>query len=100
MEKDSQIELEDAAQAIARDQVREFVANLLLQGLSPQQISELMTYSAVEMSLQLADNKLCVVPILMESMSQAARDYAIFQAAQSNAEIQVDLCEKTNATFH
>jgi hypothetical protein len=100
MEKDSQIELEDAAQAIARDQVREFVANLLLQGLSPQQISESMTYSAVEMSLQLADNKLCVVPILMESMSQAARDYAIFQATQSNAEIQVDLCEKTKATFH
>jgi hypothetical protein len=100
MKKDSQIELEDVAQATARDQVREFVTNLLKQGLSPQQIAEAMTYSAVEMSLQLADNKLCVVPILMISMSQAAHAYAAYQAEQKNAEIEVDLSETTNETFH
>ena len=100
MEKDSQIELEDDAQATARDQVREFVTSLLQQGLGPQQIAEAMTYSAVEMSLQLAGNKLCVVPILMISMSQAAHAYAAYQAEQSNAEIEVDLSETTNETFH
>lgn len=100
MDKNSQVELEDVVQTAARDQVREFVTNLLQQGLSPQQIAEEMTYSAVEMSLQLADNKLCVVPILMASMSQAANAYAAYLAGQKNAEIQVDLCEATNATFH
>jgi hypothetical protein len=100
MEKDSQIELEEVAQATARDQVREFVTSLLQQGLGPQQIAEAMTYSAVEMSLQLAGNKLCVVPILLDSMSQAAHAYAAYAAEQQNAEIEVDLCEATNATFH
>ena len=100
MEKDSPIEIEDVAHVNARDQVREFVTNLLHQGLGPQKIAEAMAYSAVEMSLQLADNKLCVVPILMASMSQAANAYAAYQAGQKNAEIQVDLCEATNATFH
>ena len=100
MEKDSQIELEDVAQTTARDQVREFVTSLLQQGLGPQQIAEAMTYSAVEMSLQLAGNKLCVVPILLDSMSQAAHAHAAYVAEQNNSEIEVDLCEATNATFH
>ncbi len=100
MEKDSQVELENVAQATARDQVREFVTSLLQQGLGPQQIAEAMTYSAVEMSLQLAGNKLCVVPILLDSMSQAAHAHAAYEAEQQNAEIEVDLCEVSNATFH
>jgi hypothetical protein len=100
MDKNSQVELEDVVQTAARDQVREFVTNLLQQGLSPQQIAEEMTYSAVEMSLQLADNKLCVVPILMASMSSAAQTYVAHQSEQSKAEIEVDLCELKNATFH
>jgi hypothetical protein len=100
MEKDSQIELEDVAQATVHDQVREFMTNLLQQGIGPQQIAEALTYSAVEMSLQLADNKLCVVPILMGSMSQAAHAYATHQSEQNKAEIVVDLCDLKNATFH
>lgn len=100
MEKDAPIEIEDVAHVTARDQVREFVTNLLQQGLGPQQIAEEMTYSAVEMSLQLADNKICVVPILMASMSQAANAYAASQAEQKNAEIEIDLRAATNATFH
>ena len=104
MEKDSQIGLEEAAQASAHDQVREFVTSLLEQGMAPQQIAEELTYTAVEMSLQLVENKICVVPILMNSMSQAAHAYAIDQDGQSNAvpnpEIEVGLCEATNITFH
>ncbi len=100
MEKNSLVDLDDVAQATARDQVRKFVTNLLQQGLGPQQIAEAMTYSAVEMSLQLAGNKLCVVPILLDSMSQAAHAHAAYEAEQQNAEIEVDLCEVSNATFH
>lgn len=100
MEKNSQIELEDVAQATVHDQVREFMTNLLQQGIGPQQIAEALTYSAVEMSLQLAGNKLCVVPILMGSMSSAAQAYVAHQSEQSKAEIEVDLCELENATFH
>ncbi len=100
MEKNSLVDLDDVAQATARDQVRKFVTNLLQQGLGPQQIAEAMTYSAVEMSLQLAGNKLCVVPILLDSMSQAAHAHAAYVAEQNNSEIEVDLCEATNATFH
>ena len=104
MEKDSRIGLEKVALANARDQVREFVTSLLEQGMVPQQIAEEMTYSAVEMSLQLAENKLCVVPILMNSMTRAAHAYAIDQDGQSNPapdpEIEVGICEATNITFH
>lgn len=104
MEKDSQIGLEEVAQANPRDQVREFVTSLLEQGMPPQQIAEELTYSAVEMSLQLAENKLSVVPILMNSMTRAAHAYAIDHGGQSNAapnpEIEVGLCVATHITFH
>ena len=76
------------------------MTNLLQQGIGPQQIAEALTYSAVEMSLQLADNKLCVVPILMDSMSRATRTYLAYQAEQNNAEIRGYLTEATNSTFH
>jgi hypothetical protein len=104
MEKDSRVGLEEVAQANARDQVREFVTSLLEQGMVPQQIAEEMTYSAVEMSLQLAENKLSVVPILMNSMTRAAHAYAIDQDGQSkavpNPDIEVGLCVATNITYH
>jgi hypothetical protein len=102
MEKDSQIGLEEAAQASAHDQVREFVTSLLEQGMAPQQIAEELTYTAVEMSLQLVENKICVVPILMNSMSRAAQAYATYQEGKSNTdiEIEVDFCEIPNTTFH
>ena len=100
MEKDSHVELEDVAQTTTRDQVREFITSLLQQGMNPQQVAEELTFTAVEMSLQLAGNKLCVVPILLNSMSQAAHAHAAYEAEQKNAEIEVDLCEATNATFH
>lgn len=100
MDKDSQVELEDVVQTAARDQVREFVTSLLQQGMNPQQVAEELTYTAVEMSLQLANNKLCVMPILMSSMSQAAQAFGAYQAEQKNAEIQIDPCDATNATFH
>lgn len=100
MGKNSQIELEGVANATTHDQVREFMTNLLQQGIGPQQIAEALTYSAVEMSLQLADNKLFVLPILMDSMFQAAHAHAAHQSEHSKAEIVVDLCNFKNATFH
>jgi len=102
MEKDSQIGLEEAAQASAHDQVSEFVTSLLEQGMAPQQIAEELTYTAVEMSLQLVENKICVVPILMNSMSRAAHAYVTYQKGKSNTdiEIEVDFCEIPNTTFH
>ena len=100
MDKGSQVELEDGAQSAARDQVREFISGLLQQGMNPQRVAEELSYTAVEMSLQLADNKLCVMPILMSSMAQAAQAFGAYQADQKNVEVQVDPCEATNATFH
>lgn len=100
MEKDSPLDFEDVAQATARDQIRELVCNLLQHGKAPQEIAETLTYTAVEMSLHLAENKLCVVPTLMGSMTQAAHAYAAHLAEQNKAEIHDELCEATNATFH
>lgn len=100
MQKNSRIVLEDVAEATTRDLVREFINSLLKQGMDPQKVAEELTYTAVEMSLQLAGNKLCVVPILMTSMSQAAHDFSTYQAEQQNSKIEEVLCEATNVTFH
>lgn len=100
MQKDSRIELKDVADATTRDQVREFITSLLQQGMNPQQVAEELTYTAVEMSLQLAGNKLCVVPILMTAMSQAAHDFSAYQAEQHNSQTEDALREATDATFH
>ncbi len=100
MQKDSQIELDEVAEATTRDQVREFITGLLQQGVNPQHVAEELTYTAVEMSLQLAGNKLSVVPILMTSMSQAAQDFSAFHAEQLNSLNEEIHCEATTATFH
>ena len=100
MGKNTPQDFEGTAQASPRDQVRDLVSNLLQHGKAPQEIAEMLTYTAVEMSLHLAENKLCVLPILMSSMTQAAHAYAVHLAEQNKAELEVELCESTNATFH
>lgn len=100
MKNDTQISIENDAHVDAHDQVREFASTLLAQVADPQKIAEALAYIAVEMSLQLAENKLCVMPILMNSMSQAAYAYELEKEKQNNGEVQPDGCEQPNVILH
>jgi hypothetical protein len=82
------------------EKVREFVAGLLQQGITPQEVAQSMTYTAVEMSLQLAENKLRVLPILMESMTQAAHAHETYNEQQGDDELALESCDLLNATIH
>ncbi len=77
---------EDEAQESTRDCVRDFAAELLRQGNTPQEVGEEMAYIAVEMSLHLAHNKQCVVPILMSCMARAALDFETSKCESSAPE--------------
>ena len=100
MKKDLLIEIQATSQDSVREQVREFVAATLGKGALPQTISEELVYIAAEMSLHIADNKLCVIPILLESLTQAAHDFVTHTQTEAKDSDQFDFEEVNCELFH
>ena len=100
MKKDLLIEIQATSQDSVREQVREFVAATLGKGALPQTISEELVYIAAEMSLHIADNKLCVVPILLESLTRAAHDFVTHNHKEDQESEQFDFEEINCEQFH
>ena len=100
MKKDLLIQIKDNNQESIREQVRDFVAAALRDGALPQAISEELVYIAAEMSLHIADNKLCVVPILLESLTRAAHDFVTHNHKEDQESEQFDLEEINCEQFH
>jgi len=100
MKNCTETDIKSNTESTTFEQVREFVAGLLQLGIPPQEIAQSLTYTAVEMSMQLAENKLSVLPILMDSMTSAAHAFETFNEQQINNEIALESCEILNATIH
>lgn len=100
MKNCTETDIKSNAESTTFEQVREFVTGLLQLGIPPQEIAQSLTYTAVEMSMQLAENKLSVLPILMDSMTRAAHAFETFNGQQINNEIALESCEILNETIH
>ena len=100
MKNITETDIQGQTESTTFEQVREFVTGLLQQGITPQEVAQSLTYTAVEMSLQLAENKLSVVPILMDSMTRAAHAYETYNEQQSDDEVALESCDLLNATIH
>ena len=100
MKKDLLIEIQATSQDSVREQVREFVAATLGKGALPQTISEELVYIAAEMSLHIADNKLCVIPILLESMTRSAHDFTTPTKVEAQDTEEFDFDAVSCELFH
>jgi hypothetical protein len=100
MKNRTETNIQGQTESTTFEQVREFVTGLLQQGNSPQEVAQSLTYTAVEMSLQLAENKLSVLPILMDSMARAAHAYEASNEQQIDHEVMFESCDLQNATIH
>lgn len=100
MTKDLLIQIKENNQDNVREHVRDFVAEALRKGALPQAISEELVYIAAEMSLHIADNKLCVIPILLESMTRAAHDFVSQKKTEEQEFEQFDFNDATFELFH
>ena len=100
MKKDLLIKIKENNQDSVREQVRDFVAASLRKGALPQAISEELVYIAAEMSLHIADNKLCVIPILLESMTRAAHDFVTQTKTEEQKVEQFDFNDASCELFH
>ena len=100
MKKDLLIEIQATSQDSVREQVRKFVAATLGKGALPQTISEELVYIAAEMSLHIADNKLCVIPILLESLTQAAHDFVTQKKTEEGESDQFDFADVDSELIH
>lgn len=100
MTKDLLIDIKENNQNSIRERVREFVANALRTGAMPQAISEELVYIATEMSLHIADNKLCVIPILLESMTRSAHDFTTPTKVEAQDTEEFDFDAVSCELFH
>ena len=66
-------EVESSGREITLQKVRDLAVDLLEQETRAQEVSEALVFIAVEMSLHIADNKVRVLPILLQAMVDAAR---------------------------
>lgn len=100
MKKDLLLDIQATSQDGIREQVRDFVAAALGKGASPQTVSEELVYIAAEMSLHIAENKLCVIPILLESLTQAAHDFVTHMKTEKKESDEFDFAEVDCELIH
>lgn len=100
MKKDLLIDIKETSQESIREQVREFVAANLRNGVLPQAISEELVYIAAEMSLHIADNKLSVIPVLLEAMTSAAHDFGLHMVSEKTKEDEFEDTDHLTEVLH
>lgn len=79
--------------------VREAVTGALNEGANPTQLAAILVYVATEMSLQLSDSTARALPVLLEPMAVAARNY-IERVHSKDKKINTALLEHPKGWVH